>query len=279
MPKTEFPYETLVLRNQGYVSPEIQKRLGEMRVLVAGCGMGSALAESLVRLGIRRLRLVDGDVVDGHNLNRQIYVAADIGRPKVEGLRNRLMAINPSAEIEAINDMVTPGNAGDLVRDCDLILDTIDFLSLSGIVAIHDAARAQGRPVISALSIGFGGGVTYLPPDGACTFRNLFGLPDEGPVDAYSYIACFSTMVKRVAAHLDPQVAQVMATALERMSDGRPCPAPQVVAGTFGMAALTCTVIVRLLNGEPVPPAPQLILLSLGTVVGSNGISLMEGCG
>jgi molybdopterin/thiamine biosynthesis adenylyltransferase len=270
----DIPYDTLVLRNAGYVPSAVQQRLSALRVLVAGCGMGSALAEALVRLGVRHLRLVDGDVVDGHNLNRQIFVASDIGRPKVEALRDRLLAINPQATIEVHNGLVRPDNAAFLMRDCGLTLDTIDFLSLSGIVALHDAARALGIPVLSALSIGFGGGVLYLPPDGPCTSRHLFGLPDEGPVDSYSYVACFGALVQRIGAHLDPQVAQVMASALRLMADGRPCPAPQVVAGSFSMAALAATVVVRLMAGEPVPAAPRLILLPLGEVISQRSIDL-----
>lgn len=268
------PYETLVLRNAGYVPPAVQQRLGEVRVLVAGCGMGSVLAEVLLRLGVRHLHLVDGDVVDGHNLNRQDFTAADLGRTKVEALRERLLAINPAATIAASNTLVGPDNAMALVAGCDVVLDTIDFLSLGGIVALHDAARAQGRPVLSALSIGFGGGVIYLPADGPCTARRLFGLPEAGPVDGYGYVACFGALVQRIGAHLDPQVARVMAGALQVMADGRPCPAPQVAAGSFGMAALAGTVLVRLLAGEPVPPAPRMILLSLGEVITSRGIGL-----
>lgn len=264
-----------VRRNAGYVPDHVQERLAGLRVLVAGCGMGSALAEALVRLGVRRLRLVDGDVVEAHNLNRQDFIAADVGRPKVEALRARLLAIDPAAEVEARTELIGPDNADALVAGCDLVVDTIDFLSLAGVVALHDAARAAGVPVFSALNIGFGGGLAFFPADGPCTARALFGLPDQGPVDGFSYAACYAALVRRIGGHLDPEVAQVMAGALQVMADGRPCPAPQVVGGSWAMAALACTALVRLLAGRPLPAAPRLILLSLGDCIAEGGIDLV----
>ncbi|MBN8524719.1 MAG: ThiF family adenylyltransferase [Planctomycetes bacterium] len=271
------PYETFVLRNAGYVPPAVQQRLAGLRILIAGCGMGSVLAEVLLRLGVLHLHLVDGDVVEGHNLNRQDFAATDLGRAKVDALRERLLAINPAATIVAVRGLVTPDNAAALVAGCDLVVDTIDFLALEGVIALHDAARAQGRPVLSALNIGFGGGVIYLPAGGPCTARQLFGLPETGPVDGYSYVACYSALVQRIGAHLDPQVARVLASAMHVLADGRPCPAPQVAAGSYAMAAMAGTVVVRLLAGDPVPAAPRMMLLSLNEIVTGHGCELGRG--
>jgi molybdopterin/thiamine biosynthesis adenylyltransferase len=268
-------YRERVRRNAGYVPEAVQERLAGLRVLVAGCGMGSALAEALLRLGVRRLRLVDGDVVEVHNLNRQDFTAADVGRSKVEALRDRLLAIDPAAEVEALPVLVGPGNADTLVAGCDLVVDTIDFLSLAGVVALHDAARTAGLPVLSALNIGFGGGLVHFPPAGTCTVRTLFGLPGQGSVDGYSYTACYAALVRRIGNQLDLQVATVMAGALQVMADGRPCPAPQVVAGSWAMAALVCTALVRLLAGRLLPAAPRLVLLALDDCFAAGGIDLV----
>lgn len=261
-------------RNAGYVPQVVQEWLRTRRILIAGCGMGSFLAECLLRLGARRLRLVDGDVVEVHNLNRQDFCAADRGRPKVEALRDRLLAIDPGAEIEAQQRLVDPSSADELIAGCSLVVDTIDFLSLAGIVALHDRSRAAQVPVLSALNIGYGGGVAWFPADGSCTARHLFGLPANGPVDGYSYVEAFGALVRRIGAHLDPQVARVMGEALQIMEDGRPCPAPQVAAGSWSMGALAATVVVRWLSGAAVPAAPRLILLSLPAVVAAGGIDL-----
>ena len=81
-------------------------------------------------MGFENFTLVDGDVVDGSNLNRQFYDIADIVRPKVEALKGQLLRINPDAKIEAIDDHLTASNAARIVATVDFVFDTIDFLDL-----------------------------------------------------------------------------------------------------------------------------------------------------
>ena len=130
-----------ISRNAGYVSDELQHRIRETRLLIGGCGIGSTIAEACVRLGFEHLTLIDKDQVEEHNLNRQDFTASDIGTQKVDALAKRLLSINPSASIRAVNDWVTPQNAAGFVSEADIVFDTIDFLSLEGIVAL-----ARRRP-------------------------------------------------------------------------------------------------------------------------------------
>ncbi|MGD2083530.1 MAG: ThiF family adenylyltransferase, partial [Chromatiales bacterium] len=118
-------YQTLTLRNRGYVTPQVQEKIRSTRLLIAGCGIGSSFAETAVRLGFQHLTLVDGDVVDGHNLNRQDFTAADIGRPKAQALADRLRAINPTLSVQAIPANLDAHNTGEIVADADLVFDTI----------------------------------------------------------------------------------------------------------------------------------------------------------
>jgi NAD(P)-dependent dehydrogenase (short-subunit alcohol dehydrogenase family) len=262
------------LRNAGYVAPAVQQRLRTARILVAGCGIGSAIAESLVRLGCEQVTLIDGDEVSLHNLNRQDYVSSNVGRLKVEALAERLRAINPEARIDARAAMVSTENAMALVGEVDLVLDTIDFLDLEGIVALHDAARAQGKPMISALSVGYGAGAVFFPPGGRCDFRELFGLPASGPVGNYSYRERFALVVDHLRDQLDPDVVEAMASALTIMEDGRPCPAPHVAVGSAAVAALASTMVVRYLSGRRLTEAPRLVLLDVAGAAMGPGIDL-----
>ena len=65
-------YQDLTLRNQGYIPPELQEKIRATRLLVAGCGLGSSIAEAAARVGFERLTLADGDSISAHNLNRQL---------------------------------------------------------------------------------------------------------------------------------------------------------------------------------------------------------------
>lgn len=267
-------YADFVKRNRGYIAAEVQERIRRTRVLVAGCGMGSTIPEALLRAGFLDLTLADGDRVEVHNLNRQNFVFADVGRSKVEALQQRLTAINPLARVAACHGWIGPDNAAQLVAGADMVFDTIDFLSLEAIIALHDECRRQRKPVISAMSAGFGAAAIYFPPDSPVSFRELFGLPEYGPVGGYSYVEGFGALVSRLAEHLDPDVVQAMAAALTVMQDGTPCPAPHTSSGSTAVASLTTAAAVRILAGRPVTAAPNLMLLNMSDVLGGPGVDL-----
>lgn len=110
---------------------ESMERLASRRVLLFGVGgVGSWCAESLVRTGILHLTIVDADCVNITNVNRQLMATTrTVGRPKVEVLKERLLEINPSAQITAIQELFTAENAADFHLDSyDYIIDCIDSL-------------------------------------------------------------------------------------------------------------------------------------------------------
>lgn len=276
-PAAPDPYHDFTLRNRGYIAPDVQEKIRRTRVLVAGCGLGGSIAEALLRSGFQRLTLADHDTVAAHNLNRQDYVRADVGRLKVDALRGRLLAVYPEAEITAVPDRVGPSNATALARDADLVMDTIDFLSLPDLIALHDAARAARKPLLSCLSAGWGAVGLYFPPDGRCTARALFGLPATGTVDGASYTERFGGLMRALAAQLNPAIVGVMAEALKVMEDGTPCPASQVAAGGAAVAALAATLAVRVVAGRPVAPAPRLHLVDLDRLAETGTFTLGDG--
>lgn len=110
---------------------ESMERLASRRVLLFGVGgVGSWCAESLVRTGILHLTIVDADCVNITNVNRQLMATTrTVGRPKVEVLKERLLEINPSAQITAIQELFTAEKAADFHLDSyDYIIDCIDSL-------------------------------------------------------------------------------------------------------------------------------------------------------
>ncbi len=268
------PYETLIQRNHGYIAAELQARIRSTRILVAGCGLGSVTAELAVRTGFERFALVDADEVAGHNLNRQCYVAEDVGRPKVEALAGRLRAISPGVKVETRKFWVNADNAAELVGGCDLVFDTIDFLDLPAIVALHDQARRQNRPVVSAFSAGWGAAAAVFTPQSG-TLRGLCGLPESGSVEGASYPEVFGRMLAGIAGRLPADFVAVTRRALVEMADGRPCPAPQLAAGAAAAASLMVTLAVRMLAGQPVTVAPNVILVDMAGLACGPGIRVV----
>src|SRR3982074_1633598 len=110
------------------VGEEGQRALKRARVLLVGAGgLGSPVALYLAAAGVGTLGLVDFDVVDLSNLQRQIlHGSSGIGSPKIDSARDRLRDINPHAHIEPYETKLTSANALDIARDYDLIIDGTD---------------------------------------------------------------------------------------------------------------------------------------------------------
>lgn len=118
-------------RNELLLGNEAMERIAQKRVIIFGVGgVGSWCAESLVRSGIHHLTIVDSDYVSMTNINRQLMATTKtVGLPKVEVLRERLLCINPSAEITALQEIFSEENASRFrLEDYDYIIDAIDSL-------------------------------------------------------------------------------------------------------------------------------------------------------
>lgn len=118
-------------RSQLLLGPEGMEALRRARVIVFGVGgVGSWCAEGLMRAGLTHLTIVDSDVVCPTNINRQLMATRHtLGRPKVEAMRERLLDINPEAEITAINALYTEETAEQfMLNSYDYVIDCIDSL-------------------------------------------------------------------------------------------------------------------------------------------------------
>lgn len=103
------------------------RRLREVRVGIAGVGgLGSNCAAHLVRVGFHRLKLVDFDVVEAGNLDRQFYFADQVGIYKVEALRQNLLRIAPDLDLELEVRKIEKAQAGDLFHRCDVVAECLD---------------------------------------------------------------------------------------------------------------------------------------------------------
>jgi sulfur carrier protein ThiS adenylyltransferase len=110
-----------------YLSKEELKRVGEVKVGIAGAGgLGSNLAVMLTRTGFRRLKIADFDVVDISNLNRQFYFNKDIGKKKVEALKENLEAIDPELCVEISDLRLNGENMKLFFSDCSMIAEAFD---------------------------------------------------------------------------------------------------------------------------------------------------------
>lgn len=260
------PYSQLVLRNAGYISADTQQRIRNSRLLIAGCGIGSSLAICATRLGFERFLLVDGDTVDAHNLNRQFYDFADVGKPKVQALREHILRINPEADVEVLQANLDDRNTDAAIARADIVFDTVDFLDLGAILRLHTSARHQRKPVFTALSVGFGALVWYFPAESPVGLADLLAsdlqASDSSASGGSTYSEVFASFVQRIAPALDDDVIEQIARVLALLKEGKPCPAPQVAVGSFAIAAMATSMIQDMLAGRAVPAAPSFVVHS-----------------
>ena len=123
--------QAIFQRTELLIGDEAMKRLSSKRVIIFGVGgVGSWCAESLVRSGIRQLTIVDSDVVCESNINRQLMATTKtIGQAKVDVLRERLLSINPNAEITALQQVFNEETADSFhIGIYDYVIDAIDSL-------------------------------------------------------------------------------------------------------------------------------------------------------
>lgn len=152
------------LRNHDAISEAEQAILAQKRVLVVGCGgLGGYVIECLARIGVGHLRVVDGDVFDETNLNRQLLSSSmNLGRPKTLAAQQRVMAVNPLVEVEAFQTLLTDENAVPLLDGCDVAVDALD--NIPSRLVLQQAARSAGIPLVHGAVAGWIGQVCVVQP-------------------------------------------------------------------------------------------------------------------
>lgn len=116
-------------RNRLYISESDQKKIREYKVFLGGAGIGSKIAECALRMGFENITIVDGDNVEDSNLNRQNYLTGDIAEPKTDGIKSRLLSINPEANIVVHNCYINEANVDSLISGHDVFINALDFTS------------------------------------------------------------------------------------------------------------------------------------------------------
>lgn len=139
--------QNLFRRTELLLGSEAIERLRRLRVIVFGTGgVGSWCAESLVRTGVGNLTLVDNDCVAASNINRQLMATTlTVGQPKVEVLRQRLLAINPSAHVTALHERYDETTADQFqLGSYDYVVDAIDSVKDKALL-ILSACQTEAR--------------------------------------------------------------------------------------------------------------------------------------
>jgi molybdopterin/thiamine biosynthesis adenylyltransferase/rhodanese-related sulfurtransferase len=179
--QVELSNEEIARYSRHLIMPEValegQKKLKAARVLTIGAGgLGAPLAMYLAAAGVGTIGIVDFDVVDESNLQRQIiHGTSDIGRPKLESARETIEDINPNVKVETFNEALSSENALDIFRDFDIVVDGTDNFPTRYLV--NDACVLLGKPNVYGSIFRFEGQASvFYAEEGPC-YRCLYPEP------------------------------------------------------------------------------------------------------
>lgn len=180
-PDVGLSHEEIRRYSRHLIMPEValrgQKKLRAARVLVIGAGgLGSPVAIYLAAAGVGHLGLVDFDVVEESNLQRQvIYSTQDVGRPKLESAKERLRDINPHIDIKTFETRLSSENALDLLAEYDIVVDGTDNFPTRYLV--NDACVLLGKPNVYGSIFRFDGQATVFDARSGPCYRCLYAKP------------------------------------------------------------------------------------------------------
>ena len=198
MPVKENRYSRQILLPE--IGSSGQKRLARSRAVVIGCGaLGTHALGFLVRAGVGQVVVVDRDIVELSNLQRQtLFAESDIGRPKAKAAEEALRAVNSDIEIWGVVTDVSHANIEKLMKNATVVLDATDNMDTRFLV--NDACVKHGIPWIYAGAVGTTGMVLPVIPGGPCLRCVFPSLPQPGQLPTCDTVGIVNTLPSAVAA-------------------------------------------------------------------------------
>lgn len=170
-----FDYGAAFSRNLGLVDSLEQNRLKHSVVAIAGLGgVGGVHLTTLARLGIGGFHIADLDSFEVQNFNRQTGAAVStLGRPKIDVMAERLLDINPSAQLRSFDKGISPATINAFLHGVDVVVDGLDFFAVKARELLFDEAQRRGIPLITAGPIGMSVAWLIFKP-GSMPWRDYF---------------------------------------------------------------------------------------------------------
>ena len=151
-------------RNRAMLSIQQQLALLRSKVAVFGCGgLGGYIIEELARLGVGRITVVDPDVFEEHNMNRQLLCTQELlGKKKVDAAVHRVNAINPAVRLQAFDVAFGQNNSTELLKDVTVAADALDSIPVR--LELAEACKDQNTPLVHGAIAGWSGHVAVQYP-------------------------------------------------------------------------------------------------------------------
>jgi len=245
-----YNYEKAFSRNIGWVTPEEQALLRTKKVAIAGAGgVGGHHAVNLARLGVGCFHLADFDSFEIHNMNRQSGCdMTTLGLKKVEVMRDRILAINPEAQITCFESGVDSRNLDAFLDGVDAYVDGLDAFVLDVRRLVFQRCYERGIPANTVAPVGMGAALMNFLPQGM-SFDKYFGFKkSETPLE----------QLQRFICGLTPSFIHVKSLVLRSKFSLETKAAPSTSMGCYLATGVAATETMKmLLNRGPLVAAPR----------------------
>lgn len=242
------------IRNRLYITPEKQETIKNTPILLGGAGIGSVIAECLLRLGFETLTIIDGDIVELSNLNRQNYTEKNISQPKVEALKERLLAINSNAKITVHNCFLTPENVEEHITDYKIAINALDFTS--DVPLMFDSICQKKKiPVLHPYNLGWGALVLVISDDeGLESLRK----PNEKftEINVVDYVLDYMRFWEKPQRWLEEILEQYK-------NEGKNLSPPQLSIASSLVAGICTNIAFDIAANNPVKVFPEFYLTTI----------------
>ena len=206
---------------------ERQEKLKNAVIGIAGTGgIGGQLAQRLVRLGVRNLKLADPDTFDISNMNRQMGADLEhIGKNKAEVVAEMTYALNHDVNIAVYPEGITPETAQDFVEDCDYVLDQIDFYEVANRYALHRAFRKSDKAkfIFKVPTVAHGTYIFKYTKD-SMTIEDVYGIKEDSPLSPEVIHRLMERIIPKMPNYPSEETLDHWFIDLERMPIFAACP-------------------------------------------------------
>jgi molybdopterin/thiamine biosynthesis adenylyltransferase len=247
--------ETRYSRNRIYISDHEQQAIKNCPVLLCGSGLGSVIAECALRLGFENITIIDGDEVDESNLNRQNYTENDIAVKKTTAIKNRLISINPNANIRVYNSYVTSENVEDFIIGQKIAINALDFDTEVPLI-FDQLCQKHNVPVLHPYNLGWGGLVAVIMPDGLAL--DILAKPEESfnEVNMVEYASAYMKFWRNPQEWIDEVIAKYR-------QEERVLSPPQLSVASWMVASMCSHILFNIATNKEVKKFPEFYFSTL----------------
>lgn len=241
-------------RNRLYINEEEQEQIRKIPILFAGCGIGSNIAECALRFGFENITIVDGDIIENSNLNRQNYTEENISKLKAKTLYYRLKSINADANIKYHTEFITHENVDSILNDHQIVINALDFTSDIPL-QLDKKCQENKIDVLHPYNLGWGGLVTVITHEGL-SLDSLSAKDDFNELKMVEYVSTYLRFWKKPNEWLENIIN-------DYKNEKEALPPPQLSIASWIVAGMCTHIMFKIATKKEFKKFPEFYINSI----------------